>query len=363
MQAICPNCKSINPGTNKFCGKCGVSLESAELVQKNTQPIQKTSRKKSNLESLLIILSGIAIVCFVCTIIGVLVSSIPTNTSVSSIPTNTSVSSIATNTSVSSIPTNIPIDIATKETPTMNVEELKATVKQIPYDELARNTESHIGEIIYYKGKVFQVIEESGQKMGLLVKVTEDEYGIWDDLVWVNYEGPRLLEDDIIHFWGKVEGRYSYITVLGATVTIPEITALELSFIESMPTQTSIDIATKETPIMNVEEIKATAKQIPYDELARNTESYIGEIIYYKGKVVQVIEESGQKMGLRVEVTEGEYGIWDDLVWVNYEGPRLLEDDIIHFWGRVEGRYSYITVLGATVTIPEITALELSIIK
>ena len=113
------------------------------------------------------------------------------------------------------------------------------------------------------------------------------------------------------------------------------------------------------TTTMNVEEQISTAKKIPYDELARNTENHIGEIVTYRGKVAQVIEQFGSKMGLRVEVTEGDYGIWDDLVWVNYTGPRLLQGDIIQFWGRVEGRYSYTTVLGANVTIPEITALKL----
>ena len=113
------------------------------------------------------------------------------------------------------------------------------------------------------------------------------------------------------------------------------------------------------TTTMNVEEQISTAKQIPYDELARNTENHIGEIVTYRGKIAQVIEQFGGKMGLRVEVTEGAYGIWDDLVWVNYTGPRLLQGDIIQFWGRVEGRYSYTTVLGANVTIPEITALKL----
>ena len=114
---------------------------------------------------------------------------------------------------------------------------------------------------------------------------------------------------------------------------------------------------------MNVEEQISTAKKIPYDELARNTENHIGEIVTYRGKIAQVIEQFGGKMGLRVEVTEGAYGIWDDLVWVNYTGSRLLAGDIIQFWGRVEGRYSYTTVLGANVTIPEITALKLSLKK
>ena len=56
------------------------------------------------------------------------------------------------------------------------------------------------------------------------------QYG-WDDTVWVNYSGSRVLEDDIIQVWGTVDGRRTYETVLGASVTIPELTSLVLEIV------------------------------------------------------------------------------------------------------------------------------------
>jgi len=114
------------------------------------------------------------------------------------------------------------------------------------------------------------------------------------------------------------------------------------------------------TPTLTVNQVKTSAMNtLSYSALARNTESYVRAIVHYKGKVIQVIE-SGSRIVLRVNVTQSEYG-WDDTVWVNYSGPRVLEDDIIEVWGRVEGRRTYETVLGANVTIPELTALILEI--
>ena len=74
-----------------------------------------------------------------------------------------------------------------------------------------------------------------------------------------------------------------------------------------------------------------------------------------RGKVVQVVEQRGDDV-LRVYVTEGEY-IWDNQVLITYDDDweRLLEDDIIEFWGIVAGRQSYETVLGATITAPKIS--------
>ena len=125
-----------------------------------------------------------------------------------------------------------------------------------------------------------------------------------------------------------------------------------------------ITVVTKPTPtpIESPEDFKTSAKtDLSYDELARNTESYIGQRVYYRGKVVQVVEQGGDKAVLRVNVTEKEYGWWDDTVWVNYKGPRVLEDDIVKFWGIIEGRRKYRAVLGNEVVIPEITAKYLEI--
>jgi hypothetical protein len=195
MQVICSNCKTANPDTNKYCGKCGVLLEHTVTVEEPAKQLQKSSSKFTTAEQMLIGLGVLFVVCIFCSVLILFIQSTPTTTSVE---------------------------------PAINVEEFKAKARQIPYDELARYTENYVGEPVTYRGKVVQIIEGSGQNMDLRVEVTEGEYGLWDDLVWLNYEGPRLLEDDIIQFWGIVDGRTSYTTVLGANVTVPEITAFAL---------------------------------------------------------------------------------------------------------------------------------------
>jgi len=120
----------------------------------------------------------------------------------------------------------------------------------------------------------------------------------------------------------------------------------------------------QEVPKMSIEEIKNTAlKDLNYDELLRNNEKYIGKIVYYRGQTTQVTEVGRDRYILRVYVTKDEYGLWDDDIWVNYEGKRVLEEDIIDLWGEVKGIKKYTTVLGASRSIPEINALLVEVVK
>lgn len=117
-------------------------------------------------------------------------------------------------------------------------------------------------------------------------------------------------------------------------------------------------------PTESPETFKASARtDLSYDELTRKTESYIGQRVYYRGKVVQVTEVSTQRVVLRVNIAESSFGLWEDTVWVNWEGLRVLEDDIISFWGTIQGRREYRALLGNQVVIPEITAKYLEIEK
>jgi len=117
------------------------------------------------------------------------------------------------------------------------------------------------------------------------------------------------------------------------------------------------------TPTFTAQEWKAqTTIYVSYDSLARNTEQYVGRLVYYRGKVIQVMEVRDLRVVLRVNVTKGTYGFWNDTIWVNYEGPRVLEDDIVDIWGKVVGRRTYKTILGASITIPEITAVALEFV-
>jgi len=109
----------------------------------------------------------------------------------------------------------------------------------------------------------------------------------------------------------------------------------------------------------SAEQFKASCRTINFDALARDTEKYVGQRVVFTGKVVQVLE-MGSKTAMRVNVTKGEYGIWEDTVWVNYtrkpDESRILADDIIKFWGTVRGRRTYTAVLGQEITLPEIDA-------
>ncbi|MGN0262606.1 MAG: hypothetical protein ACI4B9_07205 [Eggerthellaceae bacterium] len=91
------------------------------------------------------------------------------------------------------------------------------------YDEIARDPDGWDGYKVALTGEVMQV---SGST--ILLQVTNKGY-YWDDIVYVHYygngSGPRILEDDVVTFYGTMEGTYTYTTVMGASKTVPEMTA------------------------------------------------------------------------------------------------------------------------------------------
>jgi len=149
-----------------------------------------------------------------------------------------------------------------------------------------------------------------------------------------------------------------FVGCIIAVIAISRFSKSVGSIIES-PFQTSTSSVSsysiKKTSL-SLEEVKKVAVELSYDELLRNNENYIGKIVHYKGEVNQAIEGSGNNYYLRIYVTKGEYGLWNDDVFVNYQGKRILENDIIDIWGEVRGIKNYTTVLGASRSIPEIDA-------
>ena len=124
-------------------------------------------------------------------------------------------------------------------------------------------------------------------------------------------------------------------------------------FYEGLECDLTVDCTT-----MTDEQIRDSCEHISYDELSRNPDEYKGEMVKFTGEVVQTIEGSGIS-AMRVDVTKGSYGIYTDTVYVVYvEDPsnRVLEDDIVSFYGMYDGLYSYQSVMGATITIPKVIA-------
>lgn len=104
---------------------------------------------------------------------------------------------------------------------------------------------------------------------------------------------------------------------------------------------------------------KNSCKKLTFEELARNPEKVKGTKVKLTGEVVQV-SENYISIGMRVNITENEYGWYEDTVYIIYypeDGEdKILEDDIITIYGTAEGEYSYTSVMGAYITIPKILA-------
>lgn len=113
------------------------------------------------------------------------------------------------------------------------------------------------------------------------------------------------------------------------------------------------------TPAQIKDNFIKSCQSFSFKDLARNADSLKGKRIKAKGEVVQVLT-TGDYYEMRVNITQGSYNIWSDTVYVTYfkdaDAPNIIEDDIITFYGEIEGNTSYKTVLGATVTLPDIAA-------
>jgi len=121
----------------------------------------------------------------------------------------------------------------------------------------------------------------------------------------------------------------------------------------------------KKTPEEIAEEekntFKASCQAYSYEEISRNPDNYKGLPAVFTGQVAQVMEASySSTVVLRVNVTQGEYGWWDDTIYVTYTMPegraRILDNDIVTIYGELDGLESYTAVLGNTITIPRLKA-------
>ena len=95
---------------------------------------------------------------------------------------------------------------------------------------------------------------------------------------------------------------------------------------------------------------------LPYDEMARNGDNHKGEKLQINGKVIQVIVSDDGTAQLRVATRDG----YDDVYYIEipasqWKTHRLLEDDVITFYGNVYGLLSYDSTMGGKITVPAMT--------
>lgn len=113
------------------------------------------------------------------------------------------------------------------------------------------------------------------------------------------------------------------------------------------------------TGSLTVDQVRSAAMIIPYDDLVRNNEQYIGKTVKIRGKIIQS-QSSGNEYAFSVATRPDYYNL--DIVYLNYNGPRFIEGDLVDIWGRVDGLKSNPTVLGNSVMIPEFTSNHLELV-
>jgi hypothetical protein len=114
---------------------------------------------------------------------------------------------------------------------------------------------------------------------------------------------------------------------------------------------------------MSQDEIISNSIEVPYEDLFRYNENYVGKIVHIKGQVLQVSETGTDDFVVRLATKDSGYGYYDDIVWVEFRNnnERILEDDMLDVYGEVVGIQKYTAVLGNEVSLPAVVARVCSI--
>lgn len=136
-------------------------------------------------------------------------------------------------------------------------------------------------------------------------------------------------------------------------------------------TTKDLEETTKSFLLSFKETCKNNYKEISYNDLSRNPENYKYECIHFKGKVIQVMEDTEKnKAQVRMYTKLTDYSYIenyydDDAILIDIydydSNNRLLEDDIIDVNGIYGGIVTYESVIGANVSVPSMTAMEYTV--
>lgn len=92
---------------------------------------------------------------------------------------------------------------------------------------------------------------------------------------------------------------------------------------------------------------------ITYDQLARTPEDFKGKKVKFSGKVIQVLEGTGE-VQIRFAVNSNYDTIIYGAYLNNIISSRVLEDDKITIYGTSNGLLSYQSTMGGNITIPSV---------
>lgn len=116
------------------------------------------------------------------------------------------------------------------------VKEIISNAQSVTYDDLARSTDAMEGSYIKVHGQIQQVLEEDTFYQGLISISYDDNpyYSYYYDNIL--YDLPkqfidvRLLEGDVVTFYGVSEGLLTYTSAFNIQTTLPSMTVVKVVF-------------------------------------------------------------------------------------------------------------------------------------
>lgn len=92
---------------------------------------------------------------------------------------------------------------------------------------------------------------------------------------------------------------------------------------------------------------------VPYTDIARTPDAYVGQKVAFSGKVLQVVE-TADETDLRIATDGG----WDNVIMAGFDPSiidfRVLEDDYVTVYGTCLGLYTYTATLGQQISVPAV---------
>ena len=215
--SFCPICGTPQEKqqAESFCGKCGNKVYGnnpcISCNQSSNSPIKKPKKKGRNIG----IVVGVIIFLFFVLVIS------SSNNNESTEKTSNDISHIKT----------VDWENTTPEIRQKILDKTEYDWQELSYDELMRHNEKYIGKTVNLRGQVIQVQNVYRDEYMALVNSkceTFLEFFCNDDPIWINYSNVRILDDDIISYWGDVKGLKNYNSVMGAPMTVPEIDVIAI---------------------------------------------------------------------------------------------------------------------------------------
>ena len=111
----------------------------------------------------------------------------------------------------------------------------------------------------------------------------------------------------------------------------------------------------QQAAVNQVQEYKQKAQQIPYEELQRTPDKYKKAIVAYRGRVTNIINESGNKQYLSVD-TSGNGALMAVEFTRDKQGQRILSNDVIVFYGEFAGVEEYTDNQKMAIFVPRVKA-------